>query len=87
MLRAWRKAKDTVQLFKAIETKLKAQADYVVWRDGEVVPSQKRGGTGANQYGKGARVSEPKPELPAADPLPSSAAPLKSLRRWRIANP
>jgi ParB family chromosome partitioning protein len=39
-----------------------------VWRDGVVVPSQKAGGTGANQHKKVARVSELKSELPVFDP-------------------
>jgi hypothetical protein len=46
-------------------TKLKAQAEYVVWRDGVVVPSRKAGSTGV----KGRRrVSALKADLPAADP-------------------
>jgi hypothetical protein len=39
----WTRAKDPEQLFKAIESKIKAQADYVCWRDGKVVPSRKMG--------------------------------------------
>jgi phage N-6-adenine-methyltransferase len=60
----FRRAKDASKLFKAIETKIKAQADYVVWRDGVVVPSQKRGiGRGVDK-----RVSALKSALPDADP-------------------
>lgn len=29
----WRRAKDAKKLFEAIEAKLKAQAEYIVWRD------------------------------------------------------
>src|SRR6266446_899963 len=42
--RHWRRAKDVVQLMVAIEAKIRGQADYVVWRDGVVVPSRERGG-------------------------------------------
>jgi hypothetical protein len=36
----WRRAKDATKLFAAVEAKIDAQADYVVWRDRIVVPSQ-----------------------------------------------
>jgi hypothetical protein len=64
----WRKAKDFTKLFEAIEAKIKAQAEYVVWRDSKMVPSQERGGTGANQHKKSARVEIDRSELTAADP-------------------
>jgi len=37
----FRRAKDPTKLFKAIETKIKAQADYVVWRDGTARPAHR----------------------------------------------
>jgi hypothetical protein len=41
--RHWKRAKDAEQLCTAIDRKIDAQADYVEWRDGVVVPSQKAG--------------------------------------------
>ena len=67
------RAKDATQLLKAIEAKLRAQAKYVVWRDGVVVPSRERGSSGV----KGRRISAPKSDLPAADPGDVTA------HRWR----
>jgi hypothetical protein len=62
----FKRAKDQTKLFEAIKRKINAQADYVVWRDGVVVPSQSLPGAGR---GKGKMVSEPKSsKLPAADP-------------------
>ena len=62
----FRRAKDASQLFKAIEAKIDAEADYIVWRDGVVVPSQQLPGAGK---GKGKRVAVPKPsKLPDTDP-------------------
>lgn len=72
----WARAKDATKLFGAIETKLWAQADYVVWRDGTVVPSQK------NPLLRGKRkagITVPKSPLPAADPGDVTA------HRWRTA--
>jgi hypothetical protein len=63
----WRKARDFTKLFEAIEAKIKAQAEYVCWRDTKVIPSQERGGTGANQH-KGARIETDRSELTDADP-------------------
>jgi hypothetical protein len=57
------RAKDATRLLKAIETKIDAQADYIVWRDRIVPPSQETGGPG-----RGKRVTEQKPVLPDADP-------------------
>jgi DNA N-6-adenine-methyltransferase (Dam) len=54
----WTRAKNAEKLFTAIEAKLTAQAEYVVWRDGVVTPSQKSGG----------RISVRKSGLPEADP-------------------
>jgi len=68
-------AKDATQLFKAIELKITSQAEYIVWRDGIVVPSQKLPGAGK---GKGKRVSALKPsKLPDGDPGDVTA------HRWR----
>ena len=60
----WRRAKDASKLIEAIEAKISAQADYVVWRDGVVVPSQKN----PKLRGKRAGITAPKSPLPAADP-------------------
>jgi hypothetical protein len=68
----WARAKDSGKLFDAIASKIKAQAEYVVWRDGKVVPSQKTGGPG-----RGKRVTVPGPVLPDADPGKQTA------ERWR----
>jgi hypothetical protein len=65
--RHWRRAKDATRLVKAIETKLKAQADYVVWRDSVVLPPAKRP-TGSNQHQRRALISQRKSVLPAGDP-------------------
>jgi hypothetical protein len=74
----WARAKDQTQLLKAIETKLKAQADYVVWRDGVVVPSRTTGGPGGPRAErKGKRVLVRGPALPDADPGKQVA------ERWR----
>jgi hypothetical protein len=56
-MRHWRRAKDVVQLMVAVESKIRNQVDYVVWRD-SVVPS-----TGFKD-GKRFRSET----LPAADP-------------------
>lgn len=66
--RAWRESKDPFareQLEKAIDTKIDEQVDYIVWRDGVVVPSQKAGSTGVKGR---SRIAELKSDLPAADP-------------------
>jgi phage N-6-adenine-methyltransferase len=69
----WARAKDAAKLCEAIEQKINAQADYVVWRDGVVEPSQKTGGPG-----RGKRVSELRPHnLPDADPGK------RVIHRWR----
>jgi len=73
----WARAKDATKLFEAISAKIKVQAEYVCWRDGEVMPSQKVGGPGTNQYSKRGRISELKSDLPAADPGALTA------HRWR----
>ena len=52
------RAKDAEKLLAAIETKIRAQAEYVVWRDSKVIPSQKSGG----------RISVLQSGLPEADP-------------------
>jgi hypothetical protein len=46
------------------DAKVKAQAEYVVWRDSVVTPSQSSGGPGRGKKG----VSDQKPVLPATDP-------------------
>lgn len=56
----------------AIAAKIKAQAEYVCWRDGKATPSQKSGGPG-----RGKRVAVPGPVLPDADPGKQVA------ERWR----
>ena len=43
----WRRAKDATKLIAAIEKKIKAQADYIVFRDRVVTPSQETGGHGS----------------------------------------
>jgi phage N-6-adenine-methyltransferase len=59
----FKRAKDPSKLFKAIEAKITAQAEYVVWRDGvaaqQVEPKRK---------GKGGKISALKSYLPTADP-------------------
>jgi len=62
-------------MFDAIAAKIKAQAEYVCWRDSKV----KHGGDrGANQHGKRTgKISTPKSCLPAADPGELTA------HRWR----
>jgi len=50
----WRRAKNADQLYKAIKTKLLAQAQYVVWRDSVVTPSRQMPGAGR---GKGKRAA------------------------------
>ncbi len=63
----WRRAKDTGQLFKAIEAKINAQAEYVVWRDSVVRPSQELSGAGRGKGFKG--INDRKsPKLPEGDP-------------------
>jgi phage N-6-adenine-methyltransferase len=59
----WRRAKDATQLCKAIDTKIDAQADYAVWRDGAVEENVK-----PKRSGKGGKISARKSYLPAADP-------------------
>jgi phage N-6-adenine-methyltransferase len=68
----WARAKDPQKLYEAIEAKITAQAEYVVWRDSVVVPSQESGAPG-----RGKRVSAQKPVLPAADPDKLT------IHRWR----
>jgi DNA N-6-adenine-methyltransferase (Dam) len=71
----FRRAKDASKLYKAIEEKIRAQAEYVVWRDSVVVPSQNLPGAGK---GKGKRVAVPGPsKLPEADPGK------RVVERWR----
>lgn len=69
----WRRAKDATKLYEAIEHKINAQADYVVWRDSVVVPSREIGGPGR---GKKRGVELP-PVLPEADPGKDV------IKRWR----
>jgi hypothetical protein len=69
----WARAKDSGKLFDAIASKIKAQAEYVVWRDGKVVPSQKMG---KQKKSDGVRVPGPH-NLPDADPGKQTA------ERWR----
>jgi hypothetical protein len=47
----WARAKDPQKLYEAIEAKITAQAEYVVWRDSVVVPSQESGRTGTRKTG------------------------------------
>src|SRR6516164_3272794 len=68
----WRRAKDADQLYKAIEAKLLAQAQYVVWRDNVVTPSREHGGPG-----RGKRVAVLGPVLPEGDPGK------RTVERWR----
>jgi len=72
----WRRAKDPRKLFEAIKSKIVAQADYVVWRDGVVVPSQKQGKQKKQADGISVQKSQ-KSALPAADPGDVTA------HRWR----
>jgi hypothetical protein len=37
----WKRAKDATQLFTAIEAKIRAQADYIVWRDSNARPAHR----------------------------------------------
>lgn len=66
------RAKDPSELFQAIKAKLGAQREYVIWRDGVVVPSRKAGGPGRGKRGTGLR-----PVLPDADPGKDV------IKRWR----
>lgn len=68
----WARAKDPAQLYAAIEAKLLAQAEYVVWRDG-TVPSH--GSHGGDR--RSVQVAAVRLELPAADPG------YKVVSRWR----
>jgi phage N-6-adenine-methyltransferase len=63
----WARAKDPEKLFKAIEAKIKAQAEYVCWRDSAARPAHR---PKKNSF-TGERV------LPAADPGELTA------HRWR----
>lgn len=74
--RHWARAKDHERLFAAIEAKITAQAEYIVWRDSVIIPSRQLPGAG---QGKGKRVSGLKPSnsLPTADPGDVTA------HRWR----
>jgi phage N-6-adenine-methyltransferase len=56
--RHWRRAKNTDKLFEAIAAKIKAQAEYVCWRDGEMARAGKTRES----------ISELKSTLPDADP-------------------
>lgn len=61
----FRRARNAEELLKAVEAKIRAQAAYVAWRDGVVVPSRVTGSSGV----KGRRrVSGLKADLPDADP-------------------
>jgi hypothetical protein len=70
----YRKAKDSENLFKAIEIKIRLQAEYVVWRDNVVEPSQKTGSSGVKGR---SRVTELLPDFPDSDPGKMTAS------RWR----
>jgi len=65
----WRRAKDAKQLVAAVETKIEAQADYIVWRDGVTVH-------GGDRKSK-SRLQHRKLDLPKADPGDDVA------HRWR----
>ena len=68
------RARDVTKLFEAITEKLSGQADYVVWRDGVVVPSRKDPKLRGKRSGD---CSSEIPALPAADPGAVTA------HRWR----
>lgn len=68
------RAKDATQLFKAIETKLTAQREFVLWWDGQ---GDKRGGDGSNQHGKSKRRSTA--TLAGKDGIPMRHV----IERWR----
>jgi hypothetical protein len=59
----YRRAKDPGQLFKAVEIKIRLQAEYIVWRDGTVVRVRETGGPG-----RGKRAPAPGFVLPDSDP-------------------
>jgi hypothetical protein len=63
----WTRAKDAEGLYHAIETKLDAQAEYIVWRDSQVQPSQEAPPP-LGMDGAVARVNSNSPRLPDADP-------------------
>ena len=71
------RAKDARQLFQAIATKIQAMADYVVWRDGVVVPSRETGYD--PKTGRRTGVAPVQPRLPDADPKKHV------IHRWRKA--
>ena len=62
------RAKDSTKLCAAIDAKIDAEADYVVWRDGVVTPRNKRNATGANQHRKRGQAAVLRPNLPEGDP-------------------
>lgn len=68
----WRRAKDASKLIAAVEAKIEAQAEYIVWRDGV---SPRRGTHGGDR--KSDQVLGLKLDLPAADPGAGMA------HRWR----
>jgi hypothetical protein len=70
--RHWARAKDATKLCKAIEAKIDAQADYIVWRDSVILPPSKRG-----QGRTGNQIKALKSDLPMADPGDVTA------HRWR----
>jgi phage N-6-adenine-methyltransferase len=69
------RAKNVDALFAAIKAKLTQMRNYVIWRDGVVVPAQQN----PRLRGKRAGVTELKPPLPATDPGKVVA------HRWRKA--
>src|SRR5262249_52915429 len=66
--RHWERAKDATNLFKAIETKLTAQAEYVVWRDSVVV----HGGDRKSKF-----------QIRNLDPPPKADPGAVVIHRWR----
>lgn len=63
------------KLFEAIEAKITAQAEYVVWRDGRMLTPSERGKLGGR--GKKKLTAEQRLALPEADPGQDT------IDRWR----
>jgi len=62
------RAKDVEALYKAVETKIDAQADYVVWRDSVVKPQREAPPQAGMKGADPTRAEAIRPSLPDADP-------------------
>jgi len=71
----WARAKDNTRLLRAIETKIRAQAEYIVWRDAAMIAVVQMRGGGPGRGRKG--LSQVRVLLPKGDPGEKTA------HRWR----